>query len=100
MAFAYITEYRRQAVDGLGRLIPAGMEPALAVQKVAVGGVSTQSAAFHPETTMVSINVDVVTSVAFGENPTATTSSSRIAADATQFFGVIPGHRVAVISNT
>ena len=100
MAFAYITEYRRQPLDGVSRLLPAGLEPSEAVQKIAIGVGSIQSAAFSPLTTFVAINVDVACSVVFGSNPTATAAGTRIPLDGTQFFGVVPGHKVAVITNT
>ncbi|MDB6151463.1 MAG: hypothetical protein JWQ44_2911 [Chthoniobacter sp.] len=100
MAFAYITEYRRQPLDGVERLIPAGLEPSLTVQKLAIGAGSVQSAAFQANTTFVCINVDAPCSVAFGANPTATAAMTRIPLDGTQFFGVIPGDKVAVITNT
>jgi hypothetical protein len=100
MAFAYITEYRKQPLDGVSRLLPAGMEPSEAVQKIAIGVGSVQSAAFGVNTTFVAINVDVACSIAFGTNPTATAAGTRIPLDGTQFFGVLPGHKVAVITNT
>lgn len=100
MAFAYITEYLRQPLDGISRVLPAGQEPAVTVQKIAIGAGSVQSAAFNEKTTFVAINVDATCSVAFGENPTATTSGARIPTDGTMYFGVFPGHKVAVISNT
>ena len=100
MAFAYITEYLRQPKDGLDRVLPAGQEPALAVQKIAIGAGSVQSAAFNARTSFIAINVDATCSVAFGANPTATVAFMRIPADGTMFFGVVPGDKVAVITNT
>lgn len=100
MAFAYITEYLRQPLDGISRVLPAGQEPAVVVQKIAIGAGSIQSAAFNEKTTFVAINVDATCSIAFGDNPTATVAGSRIPADGTMYFGVFPGHKVAVISNT
>jgi hypothetical protein len=100
MAFAYITEYLRQPKDAIDRVLPAGQEPALAVQKIAIGAGSIQSAPFNAKTTFVRINVDVVCSIQFGANPTATAADTRMSADATEYFGVVPGQRVAVITNT
>lgn len=100
MSFAYITEYRRQSRDGVSMTIPTGQEPALRTQRVPIGGTSVQSEVFDSKTTFVAINVDVTCSLAFGDDPTATTSSMRLPQDATMFFGVIPGHRVAFISNS
>lgn len=100
MAFAYITEYRQQALDNMNFILPAGREPSLAVQRVAIGVGSVQSAPFNANTTFVAINVDVACSIAFGANPTATALLTRLPADGTQYFGVNPGDRVAVITNT
>lgn len=100
MPFAYISEYLRQPRDGIERVLPAGMEPALAVQKIAIGAGSVQSAPFNAKTTFVAINVDATCSFKFGGNPTATATDMRMPADATQYFGVVPGQRVAVITNT
>lgn len=100
MPFAYITEYRRQAKDGLSLVIPSGLEPSLAVQKLAIGAGSVQSATFQPDTTFVCVNVDAACSIQFGVNPTATAAMTRMPLDGTQFFGVVPGHKIAVITNT
>lgn len=100
MAFAYISEYLRQPKDGISTVLPAGNEPALAVQKVAIGGSSVQSLAFNPKTTFIAVNVDVACSYQVGANPTATTSTMRISQDATIYLGVKPGDKIAFISNT
>lgn len=100
MAFAYITEYLRQPLDGISRVLPAGQEPSVVVQKIAIGAGSVQSAAFNEKTTFVAINVDAPCSVAFGANPTATAASMRIPQDGTMYYGVFPGDKVAVITNT
>jgi hypothetical protein len=100
MAFAYITEYIILARDGVGTAIPAGMEPAVTVQKLAIGAGSVQSAAFNPLTKFVCINVDAPCSIKFGANPTASAADARMPLDGTQYFGVIPGDKVAVITNT
>lgn len=100
MAFAYISEYIRQPKDGVSLVLPAGMEPAIAVQRVAIGAGSVQSAPFNPQTRFIAVNVDLTCSYAVGSNPTATTSTMRIPQDATIYMGVNPGDRIAVISNT
>ena len=100
MAFVYVTEYLRQAQDGISRLLPAGMEPSLVVQKIAITAGSVQSAAFNARTTFVSVHTDAICSVAFGPNPTASAASSRLPLDGTQYFGVVPGDKIAVITNT
>lgn len=100
MAVLYISEYDAQAWDGVSNTLPAGREPAIATQTVAIGGVSAQSAAFNAKTRFVRIHTDAICSVEFGANPTATAAKARMAANQTEFFGVNPGDKVAVITNT
>ena len=100
MAKLYISEYVAMPKH-LGQLVMAGLEPAVAIQTpVVIGGGSLQSAAFNAETKFVRLHTDVICSVAFGTNPTATANSARLAANQTEFFGVNPGDKVAVITNT
>lgn len=108
MASLYVTEYQ-----GVGQVDPGGAEgtayfataqapkgPALAEQKVAITGVTAQSAAFNRFTKLVRLHTDVVCSISIGgTNPAATTSSARLAANQTEYFSVDPGDKVAVISN-
>jgi hypothetical protein len=99
MAVLYITEYDRLAVGG-GEALPMGAEPAKASQTVAIGGSTTQSAAFGPVTAYVRLHSDVICSVAFGTNPTASATTARLAANQTEYFAVRAGDKIAVISNT
>jgi len=75
--------------------------PALAEQKITYS-TTTQSAAFNAKTRMVRIHTDSICSIEFGTNPTATTSTGRMAAGATEYHGVPVGqnYMVAVITNT
>lgn len=100
MAFAYISEYIVLARDGVGTAIPAGMEPAIAVQKIAIGVGSIQSAAFNAQTKFICVNADAPCSFKIGANPTATASDMRIPLDGTQYFGVNAGDKIAIITNT
>lgn len=100
MAKLYIREYVKLAVDDMGKTVQAGQEPAVASQVVTISGSSAQSVAFNTRTKFVRLHTDVICSVEFEVNPTATTSSPRMAADDTWFPGVRGGDKVAVISNT
>lgn len=101
MAKVYISEYSKIASDGSGTRLPAGKEPSIVEQTpVAIGAASVQSAAFDEETRFIRIHTDAICSIAFGSNPTATSNSKRLAANQTEFFGVKPGDKVAVITNT
>ncbi len=97
MATLYITEYER--VDN-GHP-PVAMVPALVKQTVALSGSSAQSAEFNKRTRMVRIHTDAICSVAFGANPTATATDSRLAADQTEYFALsTTGLKVAGITNS
>lgn len=104
MAVVYISEYSHVAsVDSPrgpnGIAAQAPQEPALASQTVAITGSTTQSSAFNRDTTLLRVHADAVCSIEIGSNPTATTSSKRLAAGQTEYFGVKSGMKLAVISN-
>lgn len=99
MATVYVSEYVDTPVY-IGQSIPAGNEAAVAEQHIAITGASTQGAAFNAQTKFVRVHVDAICSIAFGPNPTATVTVKRMAANATEFFGVRPGDTIAVIANT
>lgn len=100
MAVLYIAEYDRLATDLNGRPILAGNEPPIAEQTVAIGGSSTQSAAFNSQTRYARVHADAICHILAGKNPTATTSKQRMAADQTEFKAVTPGDKLAVIEGT
>lgn len=99
MAKIYITEHDRPSVS-YGNLMPVVKMPPIATMTAPIAGTTTQSSGFGTTTFMICIHADTICSVEFGSNPTATTSSRRIASNATEYFEVTPGHKVAVISNT
>lgn len=104
MATLYVAEYSDVATVNTprgpkGTTGQAPQEPALAEQTVAIAGSTTQSSAFNKDTTLIRVHADVVCSIAIGSNPTATTSGKRLAEGQTEYFGVTPGHKIAVISN-
>lgn len=100
MATLYIAEYSDivQTVRG-GTAIP--VDPPLAEQTVAIGASSAQSAAFNALTKFVRIHSDAICSVTVNlAAPTATATNGRFAANQTEFRGVSPGNKLAVITNT
>lgn len=100
MASVYISEYKNLKVSKFSGLVQAAEEPGLAIQKVTANGTSAQSSAFNLDTKFVRIHTDAIVSIKFGSNPTATASDLRMPADAVEYFGVTPGHKIAVITNT
>lgn len=100
MAVVYVTEYARQVRDMGGYLVPTPEEPALAEQQVAIGGSSDQSSAFNDSAKLIMVHTDAICHIAIGSDPTASTSTKRMPADQTLFFGVQPGHKIAVITGS
>ena len=99
MSKLYISEYAELPVSKNGQLIQAPIMPSITTQVVTFT-TSTQSSAFNASTKFVRIHSDAICSFLFGTNPTATTSSPRMVAGATEYFAVSPGLKVAVIDNT
>lgn len=101
MAKLYITEYNEIGLQlKLAYAIQAALEPALVDQTPVAIGSEAKSAAFGATTTFVRLHADAICSVKFGASPTATTNNRRMAADQTEYFAVVPGQKVSVISNT
>jgi hypothetical protein len=76
------------------------VQPPLAEQTVTIGASSTQSNAFHQHTRYIRVHTDAIMSFAIGPNPAATVNNARMAANATEYFEVQPGHKIAVVTNT
>jgi len=98
MAKAYITEHPRPTMYQ-GGLLPVVAMPPLTSQTVTFT-TTTQSNAFGSTTKMICVHTDSICSIEFGTNPTATTSSRRMAANTTEYFEVTPGHKIALVTNT
>lgn len=91
MAVLYITEYAELARDSLGNVMPVGLAPALATQKVDFTSGETKSAAFQDATTLVRLVSDTSGFLLFGASPTATsTEDTLLVALAAEYFGVQP----------
>jgi hypothetical protein len=99
MATLYIAEYANLAETVRGAP-PVAQAPAIAHQTVAITAGTLQSAAFDASTRFIRVHTDAICSIKIDSNPTATTSTARLAADQTEYFGVTAGHKVAVIANT
>lgn len=100
MATVDITEYQNVANDGVGNRVAAGVEPARVVQQVPISGVSAQSAAVNDATKFLRIHTDSTIRIAFGMSPVASATSQRMVANSTEYFGITPGVKVAVIAAT
>lgn len=101
MSKVYISEHASLVMDYVnGHPVAALQEPSTEQTPITSSGVSQQSSAFGASTRIVRIHTDGIVSIAFGTNPTATTNSKRLAANQTEYFGVAPDMKVAVIDNT
>jgi hypothetical protein len=100
MAVAYITEYESMAVVATG-LAPIAQDPPIAEQVVAIS-THTESAAFNAATRFIRVHVDAICSISVGLTPVATTVMRRMAANQTEYFGVVPGKgwKISVVSNS
>ena len=85
MAVVYVTEYARQGRDASGFQMIVADEPAIANQTVSIGASSVQSNAFNSLTKFVRVHTDAVCSVEFGTNPTASSTTRRMAANTTEY---------------
>jgi hypothetical protein len=96
MATMYIREYNYICRDIGGNAIQAGLEDGNRTGQAVTFTTSTQSAAFQSDTVMVRISCDAEAFLNFGANPTATAANAvNVQADTPEFFGVVPGQKVA-----
>jgi hypothetical protein len=101
MAKLYVTEFADVVRPPNSASPPFGALNSLVIDQAPITfSASTQSAAFATGTKFVRVHTDSICSIAYGSNPTATTSSFRMAAGQTEYFGVNPGDKLAVITNT
>jgi hypothetical protein len=100
MTTLYISEFE-EPVTTSGTLVGVQLpQPAITDQTVPIGSSSAASAAFSAKTKAVLLSTDAICSIAFGASPTATAANLRLPANTVISFGVVPGQKVAVISNT
>lgn len=94
-ATLYISEFS----IGATAATQVAKQPEITTQTVSIGGTSTQSAAFNGNTRLIRVHTDTICSIKIGSNPTASTTTARMAADQTEYFEVNPGDKIAVITN-
>lgn len=100
-ATLYISEFASPS-GSTGSTTAPGVfpQPAVTDQIVAIGGSSTQSAAFNAGTHAIQVECDSDCSVSIGANPTATTTNFLMGDGIPYQFVVVPGQKIAVIANT
>jgi hypothetical protein len=99
-ATLYISEFAApvsQVGTVTAQMLP---QPAITDQTVAIGSSSAPSAAFNAQTHAVMLECDAICSIVFGATPVATATNMRLPAGTIVQFTVVPGQKVAVITNT
>lgn len=101
MAKLYLSEYSSQGLAESWAVfrIEVAQEPSQVDQVLTFTSDETKSTAFLPTTKFIRIHTDTACSIAVGPNPTATVNNKRLAANSTEYFGVMPGNKLSVISN-
>lgn len=97
MAKLHITEFQyMENANDIGGVPQIARLPGT-TQVVTYTTSSVQSTAFGALTRFVRVISDTPCAVAYGTNPTATTSSMKLSANVAEYFGVATGNKIAVI---
>lgn len=99
MASLWIQELTHLPHDDLGRPVPMSSLSGSAGQKVTISGTSAQSSALAGTTRYVRLYADSLCYLAMGANPTATASFQPLASGIPEFFAVVPGQKIAAITD-
>lgn len=99
-ATLYISEFANGVGTVNSSVVQAFPQPAITDQTVAITGASVQSSAFNSNTHAIMVECDADCSVAVGTDPTATTANFLMGDGTPYQFTVVPGQKIAVISNT
>lgn len=94
-----ITEYAELAVAGRGHMVMAGKEPAVINQQISIGATSAQSSPMSDVTRFIRLHAETSCRVSVGSNPVAAATSMRMVAGGTEYLGVSPGLKIAVIAS-
>ena len=98
MAKLWITEFNANFYAGtLVSQMPMAQMTGAATQVVTFT-TSTQSAALAAGTQFVRVIADADCHIAAGTNPTAAPADMKLIAGQAEYFGVTPGHKIAVIA--
>jgi len=101
MANLHVTEFASlQTAVGTGHAEESAQipkMPPLAEQVLAIGAASAASVAFSARTRFICLTPKADCHVAVGDTPVATTNSKPLTAGQDYYYGVTPGHKVAVI---
>lgn len=99
MAVLYVGEYTSTLAEFL-RGGGAAQAPTITEQTVSLSGSVNMSSQFGNNTHLIRVHTDTICSILIGFNVTATTGNSRMAANQTEYFGVLPGMIISAIENS
>lgn len=99
MPSLWVTEFKHVGKDHALRQTLFATLPPNTEQVLTISGVSAQSAGFQGGTHLIRIHTDTACHVSVGQNPTATSSNMRLAANSTEYIAVDPNDKIAVIQS-
>lgn len=109
MAILYITELETLGTPSEGGNCQVAHYPPVAEQTIAIGASSVASAAFNAATRFIRVETDAICAFDIRPAPTAVVSTTtaavapgtgRLNVGDREYFGVTPGHKIAVIATT
>jgi hypothetical protein len=101
MGKLYITEYVAQPIIANGQMGGMALEPGIRNGSGPITFTThVESTAFGSTTKFIRVHTDAICSLQIGAAPVATTSDTRMAANTTEYFAVLPGHILSAVSNT
>lgn len=100
MATLYITEFADAPVLKNGQAFGIGTLAPVAEQNITFTGTSAASAAFNAKTKFIRVHPDAICSIKCGPAPVAEATNLRMVAGQTEYFAVVPGDKIAAITNS
>lgn len=99
MGTVNVVQYDAIDQDNTGGVQPQiAKTPAISSENVTSGATSAQSSVFSDNTKLVLVSTDTTIRITFGTDPAAAATSERLVADASRYYGVRAGQKLAVIN--
>lgn len=96
----YISVWEHVARDAVNTPIPIPQTPSLWEEWIEITTESEQSHQFNDRARFISVTCEVPCCLAFGEDPAAEVSYHPLNPGVERWYGVRPGHKLAVIEYT
>ncbi len=94
----FVSIYKGMARDVVNTPVPAPETPPLAEWSLEIGIESNQSKPFPEMAKFICVTAKAACCLAFGKDPTASPEFHPLEAGETRWYGVYPGHKVAVVA--